>query len=157
MRTADAPAIRQVFRKSPGPQWSGSAGSIYPLVDRLERRALIRSAAHAVFSDRRRLTGSRKVAGNSGRTDWVAGIPPDPLRTRVRFLGAPPAKKREAFLVSALAEVERQLQVVLEDHRRRKEKGGFEYWVARSALLAMRARLAWLRELAEALVPTCRS
>jgi hypothetical protein len=41
---------------------------------------------------------------------------------------------------------------VLEDHRRRKAKGGFEYWVARGALLAMRAKLAWLRELAEALV-----
>jgi DNA-binding PadR family transcriptional regulator len=41
-------AIRQVFRKSPSPQWSGSAGSIYPLVDRLERRALIRSAAAGV-------------------------------------------------------------------------------------------------------------
>jgi DNA-binding PadR family transcriptional regulator len=36
-------AIRKVFLESPNPQWSGSAGTIYPLIARLLRRKLIRS------------------------------------------------------------------------------------------------------------------
>src|SRR5215471_20999039 len=36
-------AIRKVFLESPNPQWSGSAGTIYPLIERLLRRKLIRS------------------------------------------------------------------------------------------------------------------
>jgi PadR family transcriptional regulator AphA len=36
-------AIRKVFLESPNPQWSGSAGTIYPLIERLLQRKLIRS------------------------------------------------------------------------------------------------------------------
>src|SRR5215472_1216720 len=36
-------AIRQVFLRSSSPQWASSAGTIYPLVQRLEKRSLIRS------------------------------------------------------------------------------------------------------------------
>ena len=35
--------IRQVFAHSPSSYWSGSAGAIYPLVRRLERRGLLES------------------------------------------------------------------------------------------------------------------
>src|SRR6202043_3567062 len=45
--SADGPstpyAIRKVFLQSPSPQWSGSAGTIYPLIERLLQRKLIRS------------------------------------------------------------------------------------------------------------------
>src|SRR3984893_2193446 len=54
--SADGPstpyAIRKVFLDSPSPQWSGSAGTIYPLIERLLRRKLIRSKL--------RLTGKRR-------------------------------------------------------------------------------------------------
>ena len=33
-------AIRKVFLNSPNPQWSGSAGTIYPLIGRLLRRKI---------------------------------------------------------------------------------------------------------------------
>ncbi|HZE88705.1 MAG TPA: PadR family transcriptional regulator, partial [Verrucomicrobiae bacterium] len=45
-------AIRRVFQTSPSPFWSGSAGAIYPLVERLETRGLVR--AEATMTGRRR-------------------------------------------------------------------------------------------------------
>ena len=45
-------AIRKIFLDSPSPQWSGSAGTIYPLIERLSRRKLIHSKL--------RLTGKRR-------------------------------------------------------------------------------------------------
>ncbi len=155
---ADGPstpyAIRQVFLKSPSPQWSGSAGSIYPLVERLERRRLIRSSVHSTGFRKGRLfsltpAGRRALERwlDSVIPDWVAGVPPDPLRTRIRFLGALPAAKQTAFLKAAEQAVEEQLRNVLRDNRRYRAKSGFDYWMARGALLAMRARRAWLKEL----------
>lgn len=38
-------AARVVFQRSPPVHWSGSAGAIYPLIWRLERGRLLRSAA----------------------------------------------------------------------------------------------------------------
>jgi len=147
-------AIRQVFRRSPSPQWSGSAGSIYPLVERLERGRLIRSATHATGRRQARLyslTGSGTQALENWlettAAEWVAGVPPDPLRTRIRFLGALPAGRRRALLDEAQKNVERHFAAVRRDCRRCRKEGDPEYWMARGAVLAMQARRAWLREL----------
>lgn len=151
-------ALRQVFLKSPSPQWSGSAGSIYPLVERLERAKLIRSAAHSVGrreGKRFSLTvaGSRAIEKwlEPSVPDWVAGVPPDPLRTRIRFLGVLPVGKQKEFLSVALRSVEGHLGEMRRDYKERRARGGFEYWMARGALMAMRARRAWLREIVVAL------
>src|SRR5258706_3174960 len=68
-------ALRHVFLKSPSPQWSGSAGAIYPLVKRLERAKLIRSAAYS--------TGRRKgklfvltAAGSWAVYNWLESMRP---------------------------------------------------------------------------------
>jgi len=150
-------AVRQVFLKSPSPQWSGSAGSIYPLVERLEKRKLIRSAAHSTGRRKGRLlsvtpSGIRAVKRwlEPSVPDWVAGVPPDPLRTRIRFLGAFPSGLQKAFLKSAQQSVEQCLAEMRRDYPQRRAKGGFEFWMARGAMMAMRARLSWLRQLAGA-------
>jgi DNA-binding PadR family transcriptional regulator len=150
-------ALRQVFLKSPSPQWSGSAGAIYPLVKRLERGKLIRSAAHSTGRREGKLfalttTGSRAVEKwlEPSVPDWVAGVPPDPLRTRIRFLGVLPLEKQKELLRVALQSVEWHLLEMLKDYKIRRAKGGFEYWMARGALMAMRARRAWLRDMVAA-------
>lgn len=147
-------AIRQVFLKSPNPTWSGSTGSLYPAVERLLHRKLIRAAAHSTGRREGKLltitpSGIRAVEEwlQPDMPDWVAGIPPDPLRTRIRFLGALPPAKQKAFLKSAQRAVERYLAEMRRDYPQRRAKGGFELWMARGALLAMRARLSWLRQL----------
>jgi DNA-binding PadR family transcriptional regulator len=151
-------AIRKVFLDSPSPQWSGSAGTIYPLIERLLRRKLIRSKLS--------LTGKRRghqisLTASGSRAlriwlslpipEWVAGVPPDPLRTRVRFLNAIGTKQRRAFLENAYQRTQAHLGVVEADCRRQRAKGGFQYLTARGALLSMQSRCKFLQEVADTL------
>jgi DNA-binding PadR family transcriptional regulator len=159
---ADGPAtpyaVRQVFLKSPSPQWSGSAGSIYPLLERLEHQEFIRSVPHSTGERQGRVfslapAGRRALKRwlNPDIPAWVAGVPPDPLRTRIRFLGAVPVAAQREFLAAARRAVDENLRIMLQDYKSRRKKGGFEYWMARGALMAMRARRAWLSEMTKAL------
>ena len=149
-------AIRKVFLQSPNPQWSGSAGTIYPLIQRLLRRKLIRS--------RLCLTGKRRgqrisVTASGSRAlkqwlsvpipEWVAGVPPDPLRTRVRFLGAISNTQQQAFLQNAQRRTQAHLHIVEADCERKRANGGLQYLMARGALLSMQSRGAFLQEVAK--------
>ena len=151
-------AIRKVFLESPNPQWSGSAGTIYPLIERLLRRRLIRSKV--CLTGKRR--GHRISVSPFGSCaleqwlsvpipEWVAGVPPDPLRTRIRFLGAIGNKLRLQFLQDAFHRTQAHLAAIEADCARRRTRGKFEYLIARGALLSMRSRCAFLQELSEAL------
>jgi DNA-binding PadR family transcriptional regulator len=151
-------AIRKVFLNSPSPQWSGSAGTIYPLIDRLLRERLIRSKL-CLTGKRRGHQISLTPAGSRTLSlwfslpipDWVVGVPPDPLRTRIRFLSAVSANQRRAFLQNARQRTQAQLRVVEADCERKRAKGGLPYLMARGALLSMQSRCAFLREVADAL------
>ncbi len=156
-------AIRKVFLESPNPQWSGSAGTTYPLIERLLRRKLIRSKV--CMTGKRR--GHRISITSSGSwalkqwlsvpiPEWVAGVPPDPLRTRIRFLGAIGNKLRLQFLQDAFHRTQAHLAAIEADCARRRTGGKFEYLIARGALLSMQSRCAFLQELSEAL-GTCHS
>jgi DNA-binding PadR family transcriptional regulator len=151
-------AIRKVFLNSPSPQWSGSAGTIYPLIERLLRRKLIRSKTC--------LTGKRRghqisLTNRGSRAlrlwfslpipEWVAGVPPDPLRTRVRFLSAISANQQRAFLRNAHKQTQAHLHVVEADCERKRAKSRFEYLMARGALLSMQSRCVFLQEVADVL------
>lgn len=155
---ATAYAIRQVFLQSPNPQWSGSAGTIYPLVERLLRRKLIRSKL--CLTGKRR--GQRISVTASGSyalkqwlsvpiPEWVAGVPPDPLRTRVRFLSAISDAQQRAFLQNTHQRTQAHLRMVEEDCERKRRKGGLQYLMARGALLSMQSRSAFLKEVADLL------
>jgi DNA-binding PadR family transcriptional regulator len=151
-------AIRKDFLDSPTPQWSGSAGTIYPLVARLQRRGLLHSKIHYT-GDRKGRRISLTAAGLSAFRswlavpvpEWVTGIPPDPLRTRVRFLAALPMRVRREFIAETRRDAVRQLRVLEEDCERQRVLGRFQYLMSRGALLTMRARLVFLEEAAKAL------
>lgn len=151
-------AIRKVFLNSPNPQWSGSAGTIYPLVERLLRRKLVRSKS--CLTGKRRghqisltATGSRalRLWLSLPTPEWVAGVPPDPLRTRVRFLDAISLSQQRAFVQNAQQRTQAHLRSVEADCEQKRAKGGFEYLMARGALLSMQSRCAFLQEVADAL------
>jgi DNA-binding PadR family transcriptional regulator len=151
-------AIRQVFLDSPNPQWSGSSGSIYPLLDRLQREKLVRSKVHATGKRPGRLFSLTAAGSAAFRAwlgppveEWVAGVPPDPLRTRVHFLGALSTRRRATFLREARQSADEHLRLIEEDCRRRAREGSYEYLMARGAVMMMQARCAWLREVAESL------
>jgi DNA-binding PadR family transcriptional regulator len=147
-------AIRQRLLASPNPHWSGSAGSIYPLIERLKNRGLLSSQPH--FVGRREATQIFLTrAGVRALRMWltrpedprVNGVPPDALRTRVRFLGTVSAIERQRFIASARAEVSTALSTIEADCKRARESGDtFAFLTARGALMAMQARAAWLEE-----------
>jgi DNA-binding PadR family transcriptional regulator len=151
-------AIRKDFLGSPTPQWSGSAGTIYPLVERLLRRGLIR-AKSCYTGDREGRRISLTPAGRRAfhrwlsvpMPHWVAGVPPDPLRTRVRFLGALPTAVQKAFVKEAQVKARRQLRVLARDYELQKALGPFQALMSRGAVLSMRSRLSFLDEVAAAL------
>ncbi len=151
-------ALRKEFLDSPAPYWSGSAGAIYPLIARLERRGLIRS--HATATGRRKGKGlTLTPKGLSHLCAWlcpplaaeVVGLPPDPLRVRLRFLTALPRKQQAAFLAAAEKQVREQLERVEQAFDREAAAGFYAHATARGALAHQRARLEWIRETAEAL------
>ena len=83
--------------------------------------------------------------------DWVAGIPPDPLRTRVRFLAALPPSARRAFVADARRLSAVQLRKLEADGEAQRTLGPFHDLMSRGALLTMQARLTFLEEAAVAL------
>lgn len=151
-------AIRKEFLGSPTPHWSGSAGTIYPLVERLERRGLIRTTIHHTGQRRGRRLSLTAIGVRAFRRwlsipvpAWVVGIPPDPLRSRVRFLGALPPSGQRAFVAEALRVAGRQLRLLEADSRAQHALGPFHHLMSRGALLTMQARLAFLEETGKAL------
>lgn len=152
-------AVRQVFLRTPSPQWSGSAGAIYPAVQRLEARGYIRSEAHAQGRRKSRLyraspkglAALKKWLVNS-QQDWVVGVPPDPMRTRYRFLGLLPPAHSRAIVSKWRKHMEHHIAAVEEDLAKRKKTGNhFSYMLARGALLHLFSRRAWLAEVTKLL------
>ncbi len=147
--------VRRVFQRSPSPHWSGSAGAIYPLVNRLTRQGLLRGEPHATGKRRsKRLVltpaGQRALLAwlRPPLPDWVFGVPPDPLRTRLRFLGALPAAEQTKFLADAERQIEFYLQASEAECERQRDDV-YAYRMSRGAVAALRARLDWVREIAE--------
>jgi DNA-binding PadR family transcriptional regulator len=153
-------AVRKVFLESPSVHWSGSAGAIYPLMRRLEGAGLLRSAPEPGSkrgARRYRLT----AAGRRRLRDWLT--PPvgeavrfdfDPLRLRVRFLGALAPAAREAFFDAAAGEL-----AVAREHaaqRLAESPPGDDPWrhaASLGALRAVEARARWLEEVRNLALP----
>jgi len=144
-----AHAVRSVFAESPAPFFSGSEGSIYAVVRRLEGRGLLRG------EDR---PGDGRAARDLSATDagvtalkawlrfedWMAGPTPDPLRTRVLFAGVLSSGQRGDLL----AQAERTLEGEVEEGRARIGACDDEASraAARGALAVAEARLSWTRD-----------
>jgi predicted metal-dependent hydrolase len=77
----------------------------------------------------------------------VVGVPPDPLRTRVEFLGALPKKQRAEFLADARKKVQAHLREV-EKHSEIERASGnrYAYLAVRGTLKILLARFEWLDE-----------
>ncbi len=151
-------SLRREFLQSPSPHWSGSTGAIYPLVRRLERRKWIRSEPHAT-GHRGSLKYRLAPAGLRALRAWLGpplsartiGVPSDPLRTRIEFIAALPARQQTAFLLEAEIKLRQHLRTVVEDCRRWKRQHDFaRYWPARGARQMLEARLDWIRAFARA-------
>lgn len=136
-------ALAREFAASPARFWSGSAGAIYPLTARLERRGLLSgmpgargrrsSTAYSITPD-----GRRALEAWLLDVDRAADMGFDPLRTRLPFLTLVAAAERAPFL-EAVA-------------RRTAALGGGDIFQGRPDAVELHlswidARLAWLRKL----------
>jgi len=104
-------AVKELFRASPSELWSGSAGSIYPLMKRLEQGGLVvsRKAAtgrrgHRTY--RATARGRRAFARWMNDAERSAAMGFDPLRTRLVFLGQLSEQAREDFCAAVRAALE---------------------------------------------------
>ena len=148
-------AVRQFFLRSPSPYWSGSAGAIYPLVLRLQKRGLV--TATAVATGRRQAATYRLTpAGRAALRTWlrtdadasIVGVPFDALRSRMRFLHVLDARERRTLVAATLVRAREHLAEIDRDAAAKREAGDrAAYHVARGAQLMMRARVTWLDEL----------
>jgi DNA-binding PadR family transcriptional regulator len=148
-------ALRGVFRESPSLQWSGSAGAIYPLVARLERRGWLRSRTHRTGRREGRMY-TLTAAGLRVLRAWLGpplspaatSVVPDPLRTRIFFIGALTPEERVKFLEEAEKGLAAELAACA-DYA--KQSGADEDAVIRAAfdgvLATTKARLEWIRAL----------
>lgn len=98
-------AVRRAFGSSPSRFWSGSAGAVYPLVRRLERRRLLAARADHGDGRARRLlsvtpAGRRAFAAWLLDADRAADFGFDPLRTRLFYSDLVPAARLEPFLAA---------------------------------------------------------
>ncbi len=154
--------VRKEFLTSPSPHFSGSEGAIYPLVRRLEKRALLKSKADRTGKRPRRLFQITSD-GLAMLRDWLkppfcddAAAPGnDLLRTRLYFLAALPPAKQEDFLRDA----QQQLKVKvpeLKKYIQQYEQSGDIYseLASRGMLHATRARITWIKEVKSRLSKT---
>jgi DNA-binding PadR family transcriptional regulator len=104
--------VKELFRASPSEFWSGSAGSIYPLMKRLEQRGLVTSESGST-GRRGHHTYRATAKGRRAFMRWLtdaeraAAMGFDPLRTRLVFLGQIPARARDEFFDKVGAALDR--------------------------------------------------
>jgi len=151
---ATAYEIAKPFVESPSSYWSGSAGSIYPLVRRLEEKGLI-TGKTVEWNSREKRVFTLTKAGEAELRGWLsppfpstAGAPSyDPIRTRLTFVEALPRNARARFIEDAERVVREQLVSLQELYDRRTGEGNkVEALETRGAVHELRARLRWLRE-----------
>jgi DNA-binding PadR family transcriptional regulator len=150
--------IRIEFKQSPSPYWSGSAGAIYPIIERLADQKLIE---HVSTKDNLRggklyvltKTGEKKLESwlYQPTSPVVVGIPPDFLRNRIELLAFLTPEVRRNFLRDVAAELENQLEVFFRDCEKARNIDLFAYLSARGSLLHAQARVNWIHEIIDLL------
>lgn len=149
--------VRREFTTSNSSHWSSSAGSIYPVLARLEALGLI-EAEEASWG-----AGSKKQyratdAGIASLKAWIGPPLPawtgaatfDPVRTRMYFLAALPPAKRRRFV----EEAERLTRAELDRYRHSHHLttgDPYERLATRGAVRELEGRLRWLDEVKKAL------
>ena len=147
-------AVRKEMLDSPSSHWSGSAGAIYPLLERLETRGIVTSRKTA-RGDRQHWLYELTTKGLDAFLAWLApplehdliSIAPDPLRTRMYFLGVLPPSRRAAFLTQARAKLEQHIAEIKEP----PDADQFDRLAVAGAIRLTRARIAWLDDVQRAL------
>lgn len=152
--------VRRHMQASPSTQWSGSAGSIYPLMVRLEKAGLLSGKA-ARNGARRRREYTVTPAGLAALRAWIG--PPlspdavtvahDPLRSRARFLELLTPAQRLAWVKAARAALDEVERRVLAWDISNAAMGPGARIASASGSLDVSSRRAWLGLIEQAIEP----
>lgn len=149
-------AVRVQFEQSPSSRFTGSAGAIYPLMRRLEKRGLLASEPTATG---RRTGRAYRVTpeGTRALRAWLKSpLEPadmftiDPLRTRVLYLQHLGPAERDAWVDKAERCLREQLALI-SDYEALHADDPFHRLANDNARRETRARLAWIRAVRAAL------
>lgn len=144
--------IAKPFAESQSSYWSGSAGAIYPLVKRLEEKGLVRGDVEQ-WNARKKRTFTITEEGLASLRQWLSPPFPDsagaasfdPIRTRLGFLQALPARSRKRFLDDAERVIGEQLTILERFEQSERERGEtLSALTAVGAVYELQARLKWL-------------
>jgi DNA-binding PadR family transcriptional regulator len=150
-------AVRKEFLMSHSSHFSGSAGAIYPLMERLEGKGLI-SSTTLQRGERTRSLYRITRAGSAALRKWLRLSLPEkssvttynPLRSRFYFLKALSPERRAEFLENAERKVREEIALIKNQCDRYKEKGEtYSYLSLRNALLVLSSQLKWIAEVKE--------
>ncbi len=146
-------AVRSHLAQSTTPTWSASTGTVYPSIGRLTKAGLV--TASAPSGPRSSVLLTVGPAGKTVLERWLTyidagiGMPsPDPIRTRMHFLEALPARQRTKTLKSyqdatrnAVEELEARAKNNAASRVDLSERIGML-----GAIAELKARLGWLLE-----------
>jgi DNA-binding PadR family transcriptional regulator len=146
-------AVRKALGASLSSYWSASAGSIYPLLERLADRGWI-GVREDAFGSRTRRRYTLLARGRQEIERWIsapvsgasAAHTYDPLRTPVFFMDLIEADARRRYLEDAEAQTLHNLSLHRADLRAvRDTSSPWEVLGREGAIAELEARLKWIR------------
>lgn len=144
--------LRCLFASSPTDTIAASAGGIYPLLRRLERRGLLAAQPASDGRGTRLLTCT--AAGRAAVRRWLRDPRPasvlaeDGLRSRTYFIDRLEPRQRIDWLRQSLARCRSKLEAVREFQHQHPATTGAS-WAQRHAEGMLQARIDWLEDFIE--------
>jgi len=152
--------VRQELKAAPSSHWQASAGSVYPLLSRLEDEGTVVTTSDKADGRGRKLLRITRQGRTSLEKWLLAGAAPepissvmDPIRSRMFFLDVLGAAQQASYLDSLVVEMERYTRKTKEHLSTLSQTGEtFAYLGALGAVKIAEARSEWLREVRKALL-----
>ncbi len=150
--------VRRELQISQSSFWSGSAGSVYPLLRRLTDRGSV-TAAHEAWGERSKQLYRLTRAGERELKRWTTTLPAwagavtvDPIRTRVFFFDLLTPRQRMAFLDSAREKTKESLALARKAVVELRHAGDrFSAHGYAGVVAELESRLKWITGLRRAL------
>jgi len=151
--------VRQELKAAPSSHWHASAGSVYPLLSRVEDEGLVAATSDNADGRGRKLLRITRQ-GRATLKKWLlAGAGPalissvtDPIRSRTFFLDVLSEAQQRAYLDELLSEMDHYLSKTIDHLGKLSEVDDpYAYLGALGAVKIAEARLEWLREVRKVL------
>jgi len=142
-------SVRMVFQRSLSGYWSGSAGAVYPAVDRLIARKFLKESPSGTASRPSKSlvatkAGQRQLAEWMNDTSGPALALIDPLRVKINFLDIVHSNDEVAWLESVEDSLRENLNAIV---ALTKEQSGdrLDEMISRGMIATSKAQLSWIR------------